>query len=271
MNAVQRHNATIIGQGGPTLLFSHGFGCDQNMWRFVAPQLSASATCVVFDHVGSGRSDATGYDPQRYASLEAYADDAIELCDDLGVKDVVFIGHSVSATIGVLAAVKQPELFSRLVLICASPRYSDGEDYAGGFAEADLDELLDLMAKNQIDFSQVLSPIVMGAGQAPHLEAEWRSNVCQADPAIAGDFARATFKSDYRAAYRQVSRPTLLIECSDDALASPQVGAWVNEAIAGSTRQVLQATGHSPHLTQADKVIACITAFVSDQPQRHAA
>ncbi|MCR5875463.1 alpha/beta hydrolase [Phenylobacterium sp. J426] len=268
MNAAQRNNATIRGEGGPTLLLSHGFGCDQNMWRFVAPQLSAGATCVMFDHVGSGGSNASGYDPQRYGSLDAYADDAIQLCDDLGLKDVIFVGHSVSASIGVLAAVKRPELFGGLVLICASPRYSDTEDYVGGFAEADLDELLELMAKNQIDFSQVLSPIVFGADQAPQLEEEWRRNVCQADPAIAADFARATFKSDHRAAYRQVRVPTLLIECSDDALAPPQVGRWVNAAIEGSTRQVLQASGHSPHLTHPDQVISRIGAFLADQTRR---
>lgn len=271
MNALTRNNVTISGVGEPTFLFSHGFGCDQNMWRFVAPALSSAASCVLFDHVGAGESDTATYSSAKYGSLEGYAQDVIEICDELRLRDVVFVGHSVSATIGVLAAVRRPDLFGALVLLCPSPRYANAEAYQGGFEEADLDELLDLMAQNQIDFSAVLSPVVMGAEQAPELEAEWRQNVCRTDPAISTEFARVTFKSDHRAAYGLVTTPTLLIECSDDALAPPAVGQWVHGSIGGSTRRILQASGHSPHLTRPAEVIAAIQGYMADHIRRRAA
>lgn len=263
MNVQRRNNVAIQGEGRETLLFAHGFGCDQSMWRLVAPHFAKAAKVVLFDHVGAGGSDASGYDRVKYASLAGYAQDVIDICDSQGLSGVSFVGHSVSAMIGVLAAVRRPDLFARLILICPSPRYANDTAYVGGFAERDLEELLDLLDKNQLDWSEMLAPAVVSDDG---FQAEWRASVCRIDPVIAKDFARATFMSDHRDDCRAVATPTLLIECSDDALAPPQVGAFVHAAIVGSRRVVLQATGHSPHLTSPAGVIDAISAFMALGP-----
>lgn len=260
MDVQHRNNVTIQGEGRETLLFAHGFGCDQSMWRLVAPRFASGAKVVLFDHVGAGRSDASGYDRAKYLTLAGYAQDVIDICDSQGLSAVSFVGHSVSAMIGVLAAVRRPDLFARLILICPSPRYANDEAYVGGFAERDLEDLLDLLAKNQLDWSEMLAPAVVTSEQ---FQTEWRESVCRLDPEIAQDFARATFLSDHRDDCSAVSTPTLLIECSDDALAPPQVGAFVHAAIVGSRRVVLKATGHSPHLTSPAGVIDAIAAFMA--------
>lgn len=259
MGAQQRNNVTVHGGGAQAILFAHGFGCDQSMWRLVAPSFAARYKVVLFDHIGAGGSDASAYDPGKYAGLNGYADDVIEICESLDVGPVTFVGHSVSAMIGVLAATRRPELFARLILICPSPRFANDGTYLGGFAEQDLEELLDLLEKNQLDWSGELAPAVVSDAD---FQAEWRASVCAIDPAIAKDFARATFMSDHRADCHLVATSTLLIECSDDALAPPQVGAFVHDAIADSRRVILQATGHSPHLTSPAAVIAAMRDFV---------
>ncbi|MEH0196340.1 alpha/beta hydrolase [Caulobacter sp. CCNWLY153] len=262
MNVQRRNNVTIEGEGSRTLMFAHGYGCDQSMWRLVAPHFLADKV-VLFDHVGAGDSDVSAYQRQKYAGLAGYAEDVIEICEAQGLREVVFVGHSVSAMIGALAAIRRPDLFSRLIMICASPRFANDEGYGGGFDQADLEDLIELLAKNQLDWSSALAPAVVGdAG----FQAEWRDKVCRIDPVIAEDFARATFLSDHRSDCRSVSTPTLLIECSDDALAPATVGAFVHEAIAGSQRVVLQATGHSPHLTAPDAVLDAMRAFLAGAP-----
>lgn len=266
MDVQHRNNVTVQGEGGETFLFAHGFGCDQSMWRLVAPHFSADAKVVLFDQVGAGHSDASGYDRAKYVTLAGYAQDVIDICDSQGLRAVSFVGHSVSTMIGVLAAVRRPDLFARLILICPSPRYANDEGYVGGFAERDLEELLDLLDKNQLDWSLMLAPSVV-SDEA--FQAEWRASVCRIDPVIAKDFARATFMSDHRGDCQAVATPTLLIECSDDVLAPPQVGAFVHAAIAGSRRVVLRATGHSPHLTSPAAVIDTIAAFMAET--RHVA
>lgn len=258
----RRNNVTVRGEGPRTLLFAHGFGCDQSMWRLVAPRF-ASDTVVLFDHVGAGDSDASAYDRRKYAGLAGYAADVIEICETQGLSDVVFVGHSVSAMIGALAATRRPDLFSRLIMICASPRFANDEGYVGGFERADLDELIDLLSKNQLDWSSALAPAVV---DDVDFQSEWRDKVCRIDAGIAEDFARATFLSDHREDCRAVSTPTLLIECSDDALAPSEVGGFVHEAIKGSQRVVLQATGHSPHLTSPDAVVEAMRAFLGTAP-----
>jgi len=237
MDIQHRNNVVLQGEGEETLMFAHGFGCDQSMWRLVAPHFAGEAKVVLFDHVGAGDSDASAYDRTKYASLAGYAQDVIDICESQGLADVSFVGHSVSAMIGVLATVRRPDLFARLILICPSPRYANDEAYAGGFAEQDLEDLLDLLAKNQLDWSQMLAPVVVADD---NFQAEWRASVCRIDPAIAQEFARATFLSDHRQDCRAVTTPTLLIECSDDALAPPEVGAFLNATIVGSRRVVLQ-------------------------------
>jgi len=262
MDVNYKNNITIQGGGAATFLFSHGFGCDQNMWRHVAPAFATAGKVVLFDHVGAGRSAVEAYDSTKYGSLQGYADDVVEICGACGLKDVIFVGHSVSATIGVLAAVARPELFSQLILVCPSPCYANTDSYVGGFAEADIDELLDLMDKNHLDWSALMAPVLIGAGHGEAFESEWRDSVCRVDPTIAKEFARATFKSDHRAEFGQVQTPSLLIECSDDALAPPQVGAYLHATMPTSQRLVLEATGHCPHMTSPDEVIAAIRNFL---------
>jgi sigma-B regulation protein RsbQ len=271
MDIVARNNVTFRGQGPATILFAHGFGCDQNMWRHVAYAFDKQGVVGLFDHVGAGLSDASAYDSQKYSSLHGYAADVIEICDSQGLKDVIFVGHSVSATIGVLAAVARPDLFSALVLVCPSPRYANTDTYVGGFDEADIDELLDLMDKNHLDWSALMAPVVIGKENGPALQDEWRDSVCRADPEIAKAFADVTFRSDHRADYRKVTMPTLLIECSDDALAPAEVGAYVQAAIVGSQRRILNASGHCPHMSAPAEVIDAIKAFVAEQGGRQAA
>jgi len=263
MDVQLRNNVTIQGQGPRTLMFAHGFGCDQSMWRLVAPRFTGPDRVVLFDHVGVGGSDSGAYDASKYRGLEGYAQDVIEICESQGLSGVIFVGHSVSATIGILAAVRRPDLFDRLVLICASPRFANDEGYIGGFDPQDLEDLIDLLAKNQLDWSAALAPVVVDDAA---FQAEWRDKVCRMDSAIANDFARATFLSDHRSECRAVATPTLLIECSDDALAPPEVGAFVHGAIQGSQRVVLQATGHSPHLTAPAAVIDAMRAFLDAAP-----
>jgi sigma-B regulation protein RsbQ len=265
-----RNNVTTTGSGRPLYLFAHGFGCDQNMWRHVAPAFSQTGTVVLFDLVGAGGSETSAYSSAKYGTLNGYASDIIEICEEMGLTGVTFVGHSVSATIGVLAAARRPDLFSKLVLVCPSPRYTNIEDYVGGFADSDIDELLDLMDKNHLDWSALMSPTVAGA---EHVEAqqEWQASVCRTDPTIAKEFARVTFKSDHRADFADVNTPTLLLECSDDALAPPEVGAYVQSVMGDCRRLVLDATGHCPHMTAPDQVIAAVAAFAAEDLRHRAA
>lgn len=265
-----RNNVVQHGAGQPTVLFAHGFGCDQSMWRHVATPLSAHGRVALFDHVGAGQSDTDAYDPAKYATLHGYAADVIEICDALECGPLVFVGHSVSATIGVLAAAARPDLFAKLVLVCPTPRFSNADDYHGGFAEADIDELLDLLDKNHLDWSALMSPVVMGPGAEAH-ETEWRDSVCRLDPAIAKDFARVTFKSDHRNDFAKVATETLLIECAEDALAPPEVGAFVHAAMPNSRRFILSTTGHCPHMSAAGDVIDALADFALGRPSRAAA
>lgn len=258
MTVMTRNRVVVHGKGGPLLMFSHGFGCDQSMWYGVAHGFAADHRVVLFDHVGAGGSDAAAYDETRHGTLQGYADDVIEICEALGGDKVTFVGHSVSATIGVLAAVRRPDLFAGLVLVCPSPRYTNTDAYTGGFEETDIDELLTLMDINQLDWSATMAPVVMGEGADPDIQSDWRESVCRVDPAIAKAFARATFKSDYRAEYRAVRRPTLIVSCSNDMLAPPEVSTFVQSAILDSRLVVLDATGHSPHMTHPEVTIAAI-------------
>ena len=265
MDVVSRNQVVMHGEVGPVVMFSHGFGCDQSMWRHVAHSFEDDHRVVLFDHVGAGGSDLSAYCPEKYATLEGYATDVIEICEALGEREIVFVGHSVSATIGVLAAVRRPELFAGLVLVCPSPRYSNTDCYTGGFEERDIDELLVLMEINQLDWSATMAPVVMGAGSDPELQGDWRESVCRTDPAIVKDFARVTFKSDHRAEYRRVRTPTLIIACRDDALAPREVSGFVRDAIPGSRLVTLDATGHCPHMTDPGAVIAATWDFLASR------
>jgi sigma-B regulation protein RsbQ len=262
MSAVQRHNVNVSGSGPKTMLFAHGFGCDQNMWRFVAPAFAARYRTVLFDHVGAGGSDLAAYDPEKYASLDGYAADVIELCYELGIERGIFVGHSVSAMIGVLAANKAPNLFSKLVLVGPSPRYINDADYVGGFSEGQIHELLDFLDSNYLGWSQAMAPAIMGNPERPELGQELTNSFCRTDPEIAKRFARVTFLSDNRADLGQVRVPSLIIQCKEDVIAPECVGEYVRNNVPGSVLTLIDATGHCPNLSAPNETIAAIEAFL---------
>ena len=245
------------------MLFAHGFGCDQNMWRYVAPAFADRYQVVLFDHVGAGSTDPTSYDPERHDSLQGYAEDVVEICDALGLRDVVFVGRSVSAMIGVLAHVARPDLFAALVLVGPSPRYINDEGYVGGFDRPDIEELLGSLESNYLGWSSAMAPVIMGNGDRPELGQELTASFCRTDPEIARQFARVTFLSDNRKDLGAVSVPTLVLQCRDDVIAPMEVGGYVHDAIPGSVLTVLEATGHCPNLSAPDETTAAIEEFLS--------
>jgi sigma-B regulation protein RsbQ len=263
VGAVERHNIHVSGRpDGQPLLFAHGFGCDQNMWRYVVPRFEDEFRVVLFDLVGAGGSDLSAYDPGRYSTLTAYADDVLQICRELDLHDVVFVGHSVSAMIGVLAAVAEPDRFAKLVLVSPSPRYIDDDPYVGGFAEQDIAELLDSLASNYLGWSTAMAPVIMGNADRAELGQELTESFCRTDPAIARDFARVTFLGDNRADLAHVRTPTLVLQCSNDAIAPVSVGEYVRDVVPGSTYVLLDATGHCPNLSAPEETAAAIDAFV---------
>ena len=244
------------------MMFAHGFGCDQSMWRHVAPAFEDEYRIVLFDHVGAGRSDHSAYSRERYDSLAAYADDVLEIVRELDLREVIFVGHSVSAVIGVLAAVQEPERFAKLVLVGPSPRYIDDDGYVGGFTRADIDGLLDSLDSNYLGWSHAMAPAIMGSDQPPELQEELTNSFCRTDPEIAKHFARVTFLSDNRADLARVTTPTLVLQCSDDVIAPNAVGQYVHDSIRHSTLVVLEATGHCPNLSAPEETIAAIRDFL---------
>jgi sigma-B regulation protein RsbQ len=247
------------------MVFAHGFGCDQAMWRFVAPDFEVDHRVVLFDHVGAGNSDLSAYDPDKYGSLRGYADDIVEICRELGLSDVVLVGHSVSAMMGVLALKEAPDLFGALVMVGPNPRYVDEGDYIGGFSRADIAGLLDALDSNHLGWSAQMAPVIMGNHPGhPEFAEELTNSFCRTDPDIARHFARVTFLSDNRADLADVAVPTLVLQCSEDVIAPDCVGRYVHEAVAGSTFTHLTAVGHVPHLSAPEETTAAIRAFLSE-------
>jgi sigma-B regulation protein RsbQ len=264
MSAVSRNNVVVHGaDDARPIVFAHGFGCDQNMWRYVAPSFEATHRVVLFDHVGAGGSDASAYDQARYASLQGYADDIVEILDELDLRDVVFVGHSVSAMIGVLAANTRPERFGALVLVGPSPRYLDDDGYTGGFTPDDIDGLLASLDSNYLGWSAAMAPAIMGNADRPQLGAELTESFCRADPAIQAQFARATFLSDNRADLARVGLPTLILQCADDIIAPDAVGEFVHQQIPGSQLVRMRATGHCPNLSAPAETVEAIEGFLA--------
>ena len=259
-----RNNVTVSGQAaGQPIVFAHGYGCDQNMWRFVAPAFEDRYRTVLFDFVGAGGSDLSAYDPQRYGSLEGYASDVLDVVRELDARDVIFVGHSVSAMIGVLAASSEPDRFAALVLVAPSPRYVDEDGYHGGFTEADIEDLLGSLDRNYLGRSSSMAPVIMGNADRPELGAELTASFCRTDPEIAKRFARATFLSDNRADLARVKLPTLVLQCSDDPIAPESVGEYVHAQVPGSTLVRLRATGHCPNLSAPAETVTAIAAFLN--------
>jgi len=244
------------------MLFAHGYGCDQNMWRFVTPAFEDRYRIVLFDHLGAGKSDLSAYDPRRHSSLDGYADDVLAICAALELERTIFVGHSVSAMIGVLAAIREPERFEKLVLIGPSPCYVDEGDYVGGFSRADIDELLESLDSNYLGWSSAMAPVIMGNPDRPELGEELTNSFCATDPEIARQFARVTFLSDNRLDLPRVGIPTLVLQCSDDPIAPRPVGEYVHDQVPGSRFVELNATGHCPNLSAPEETVAAIEAFL---------
>lgn len=264
MDIVRRNNVTVTGNPeGRTVVLAHGFGCDQNMWRLNVPALLPEYRVVLFDYVGSGRSDASAFSEERYSSLDGYARDVVEVCEALDLRDAVFVGHSVSAMIGVLAAALAPERIGALVMVAPSPRYIDDDGYRGGFSADDIDELLQSLESNYLGWSAAMAPVIMGNADRPELGEELKNSFCATDPDMARVFARTTFLSDSRDDLKNVRVPTLVLECSQDVIAPREVGAFVHRAIASSTLVTLDATGHCPHLSAPESTNQAILEFLA--------
>jgi len=262
MSALQRNNVTVRGSGERSIVFAHGFGCDQNMWRLVAPAFEQQFRTVLFDHVGAGHSDLAAYDYDKYSDLSGYADDLVEIVRELGLKNAIFVGHSVSGMIGLLAANKAPGLFEKLVLVGPSPRYIDDDGYVGGFESQQIEELLEFLADNHLGWSATMAPAIMGNPDRPELGEELAASFCTTDPKIAAHFARVTFTSDNRADLEACTIPCLILQCSDDIIAPLAVGDYLQERLAGSTLKVMKATGHCPNLSAPVEVIEAMRSFV---------
>lgn len=244
------------------MVFAHGFGCDQNMWRFVAPAFEDSFRTVLFDNVGAGGSDLSAFSPAKYSHLQGYADDIVELAHALDIKGGVFVGHSVSAMTGVLAAKKAPELFETLVLVGPSPRYIDDDGYKGGFSAEQIEELLDFLDSNHMGWSAAMAPAIMGNPDRPELGDELTNSFCRTDPEIAKHFARTTFMSDNREDLQGLQARALVLQCKEDVIAPVSVGEYVHQQLPNSKLVILDATGHCPNLSAPDAVIKAIREFV---------
>ncbi|WP_127572183.1 alpha/beta fold hydrolase [Georgenia faecalis] len=264
MDVLTRNNVRLAGPAGaPPMMLAHGFGCDQGMWRYVVPQLAESFRVILFDHTGAGGSDASAFDVVRHGSLDGYAADVVEILDALELGPVTFVGHSVSAMIGVLAAIARPDLVDRLVLVGPSPRYVDDGEYRGGFSQAEIAELLETMDANYLGWSAVVAPVIMGAPDRPELAEELVTSFCGQDPAIARHFARTTFLSDNRADLPRLARPALVVQCRDDAIAPQAVGRYVAAHIPRSELVILDAVGHCPNLSAPDELVATMRRYLA--------
>ena len=265
MSVQRRNNVHVAGRGAATLFFAHGFGCDQNMWRLLAPVYAARYRTVLFDLVGSGGSDLTAYNPQKYASLDGYASDILEIVHEFGEGPAVFVGHSVSAMIGVLADLKQPGTFAAQVMIGPSPSYINDGDYVGGFTRQDIESLLETLENNYLGWASNMAPAIMGAPSQPELGVELTNSFCRTDPEIAKQFARVTFLTDVRAELPRLETPTLIIQCHDDLIAPVAVGEFMHRVLPRSTLRVIDNVGHCPHLSAPSSSTAAIDGFLAEQ------
>lgn len=261
-DVVRRNNVKVFGRGTQPMLFAHGFGCDQNMWRFVTPAFENDYRIILFDYVGSGHSDLESYDAKRYSDLKGYAADVLDIVRELDLRDVIFVGHSVSSMVGILAANEEPGRFSDLILIGPSPRYINDGEYVGGFERKDIDGLFEMMDRNFIGWANFLAPAIMKNADRPELGEELTESFCSTDPVIARRFAEATFLADNRDDLARVSVPSLILQCSEDMVAPDAVGRYLAEKLPQSTLKVMKATGHCPHMSHPDETVALIKDYL---------
>ena len=269
MDLSKRHNIHVIGRGETTMIFAHGYGCDQNMWRLVTPAFEDRYRIILYDLVGSGGSDLTAYDRQKYGTLAGHAKDVVEIVSELSTGPVIFVGHSVSAmigllaTIGMLADLKAPEKFAAHVMIGPSPCYINDGDYVGGFTRADIDSLLDTLDSNYLGWASAMAPTIMGAPDKPELGQELKNSFCRTDPEIAKHFARVTFLSDNRADLAKSTIPSLILQCTDDMIAPRSVGDYLQRTLPSSALRLVENIGHCPHLSAPDEIVAAIRDFIA--------
>jgi len=262
MIAAQRNNVKVFGSGNKTLMFAHGYGCDQSMWRAVTPAFEDEYKIVLFDYVGAGLSDPSAFNRTRYSTLRGYAQDVLEIIDELQLTPVTFVGHSVSSMVGALASIERPASFENIVMIGPSPCYINDDGYPGGFERADIEDLLQLLDSNHLGWSAMMAPVIMGNPDRPELTEELEASFCKTNPIFAQHFARVTFLSDNRADLPKVSTRTLILQCDEDAIAPAAIGHYVHEALPGSELVVMKAKGHCPHLSSPGEVTDAIQRFL---------
>ena len=259
-----RNHVKVLGEGTQPMMFAHGFGCDQNMWRLMVPAFSSDYRVILFDYVGAGKSDWSAYTPERYSSLDGYARDVLEICEALDLNQVIFVGHSVSGVIGVLAAIQAPERFAQLILVSPSPSYlNELPEYRGGFERAEIEGLLGMMDKNYMGWANMLAPLIMQNTDRPELTQELEQSFCSTDPVIARRFAEVTFFSDNRRDLPGVPVPSLILQSAVDAIAPVEVGQYMHRHMPASTLQLMQVTGHCPHMSHPQETIQQIRAYLS--------
>lgn len=263
-NILIRNNVNVTGRGTKAMLFAPGFGCDQNMWRLVAPFFEEHFRVILFDYVGSGKSDYNAYSPSKYRDLKGYAQDILDICAALDLKDVIFVGHSVGAVIGMLASIQEPDRFEQLIMIGPSPCYlNDPPNYSGGFEREDLEALIDMMEMNYIGWANYLSQVIMKNPERPELSKELEESFCSTDPTVARQFAIATFFSDNREDVLKVTVPSLILQCSDDAIAPIEVGRYMHRTLSESTLYLMEATGHCPHVSHPEETVRLINKYLT--------
>lgn len=262
-NILVRNNVTMFGQGSQPMLFAHGFGCDQNMWRFVTPAFENDYQIILFDYVGSGKSDLLAYNAERYSDLNGYSQDVLDICKALNLTDVIFVGHSVSSAIGILSSIESPNYFDQLILVSPSPNYiNDPPNYVGGFERRDIEGLLDIMEKNYMGWANIMAPIIMKNEEHSELTNELETSFCSTDPVIASRFAEVTFFSDNRSDLPKVTTPSLILQCCEDTLAPIEVGQYLHRHLPKSTLQLMKATGHCPHMSHPQETIDLIKEYL---------
>jgi len=263
INVLHRNNVKVFGEGKP-MLFAHGFGCDQNMWRFITPAFEKQHQIILFDYVGAGHSDVSAYNVERYNDLNGYASDILDVIEALDLHDITFVGHSVSCMIGLLAALKKPASFVKMIFIGPSARYiNEGPTYIGGFERKDIMELLETMEKNYIGWANFLAPAIMKNPETPELGEELLESFCSTDPVIARQFAEVTFLSDNRQDLAKLKIPSLILQCSDDLIAPLEVGHYLERQIPNSTLKIMKATGHCPHISAPGETIELMRDYLN--------
>ncbi|UKT62983.1 alpha/beta fold hydrolase [Pedobacter mucosus] len=262
MSILQKNNVHIKGKGTSPMMFAHGFGCDQNMWRFITSSFEETHKLILFDHVGAGRSDLSAYDPLKYGELDGYVEDILDIAKSLDLKDVIFVGHSVSAIMGIMAAEKAPHLFKSLILVAPSPSYINDGDYIGGFSRMEIEELLQSLDNNHLGWSMTMAPLIMANLERAELSEELTNSFCSTDPTIAREFARVTFLTDSREVLHKCNTSSLILQCSDDIIAPVEVGRFMHSQLADSQLIILDATGHCPHLSAPEETVSAIRNFL---------